>query len=262
MNVFLRTLRFELAKILTSKTGYITIAIVLLLQPFFAVVAAKSYLEIGLDATSETNSFLIEAIPPLEYIGFDVVLFGLLPMIVFGGIIGASEFTNHSLRTTLLCQNNRNIVFRAKLSAVALVTLVISVITNYLTIAGTHMALGEQGLNPYFLSIISWSYIGYTVIFWVFLTLTSFGMGLLFRNSLIPLFFLIPQVYNLGSYLAQKWSWGKLLPVAAGNLMIASPTDNLPHEPLKGGVVMFLWMGISLVIARHFFILKDVGGEF
>lgn len=262
MSVFLRTFRMELSKILMSRTGYITIAIVLLIQPLFAYIEARSFLDIGLNATPQTNPDLLVAIPPLEYIGFDVVLFGILPMVIFGGIIGASEFSNHSLRTTLLCQNNRHIVFWAKLWAVAIVTLVIAGVTNYLTLMFTHIALGHEGLNPYILSGITWEYIGYTILFWVLLTLIAYGMGLLFRNALIPLFFLIPQVYNLGSYLAQKWDWATLLPVAAGNLMIASPTDILPHEPLKGSVTLALWVIIIMVVTRYFFVQKDVGGEY
>lgn len=262
MSVFLIIFRMELTKIITSKTGYITIAIVLLIQPFFAFIEARSFLDIGLTATPETNPDLLVAIPPIEYIGFDVVLFGILPMVVFGGLMGASEFSNHTLRTTLLCQSNRNIVFSAKLTAIALVTGAIAVITTYLTLVSTHLALGDEGLNPVLLSLITWKYIGYTVLFWLLLTLIAYGMGLLFRNSLIPLFFLIPQVYNLGSYLAQKWDWARLLPVAAGNMMIASPTDPLPHEPLKGSIALILWASIIIVLGRYFFVQKDVGGEY
>lgn len=262
MKTFFRTVRFELSKIISSKVWYITSLIVIILQPLFALIEAKGIAAIGLDATPYTHPELAEALPPLDYLGFDVVLFGLLPMVIFGGLIGASEFKNHNLRTTLLCQNNRSIVFSAKVVSLTIITVLISVITNFFTIAATHIGLGELGLNPFLLSGIAWKYIGFSVIYWVFLTMLSFGIGMLFRNALVPLIFLIPQVYNLGKYLAQRWDWGEYLPVAAGNLLIATPTDFLEHNPIKGGIVLLLWVGVSLAIAMYVFIHNDVGGRY
>lgn len=262
MKTFFRTLYFELSKIISSKVWYITSLIVMIIQPLFGIIEARDIAAIGLDATPETHSQLAEALPPLEYMGFDVVLFGLLPMVIFGGLIGASEFKNHNLRTTLLCQNNRSIVVGAKVVALAIITALVSAITNYLTIAATHIGLAELGLNPFLLSAITWKYIGFSIIYWVLLTMLSFGIGLLFRNALVPLIFLIPQVYNLGKYLAQRWDWGAYLPVAAGNLLIATPTDFLEHNPIKGGIILLLWVGVTLSIAMYFFIHNDVGGKY
>lgn len=259
---FYRTVGFELAKISSSKGGYITALIVIILQPFLAIIEAKSIAVIGLEATPETCPQLAEALPPLEYMGFDVVLFGLLPMVVFGALIGANEFKNHNLRTTLLCQNNRSSVFLAKIVSLTIITVSVSIITNFLTIAATHIGLGEIGLNPFLLSPITWKYIGFTVIYWVLLTMLSFGIGMLFRNSLVPLFFLIPQVYNLGEFLAKRWDWGEYLPVAAGNLLIATPTDFLEHNPVKGSIILLLWVGVSISSAMYFFVHNDVGGNY
>lgn len=262
MKTFFRTVRFELLKISSSKVWYITSLIVIIIQPLLAIIEAKGIAAIGLGATPETHPQLAEALPPLEYMGFDVVLFGLLPMVVFGGLIGASEFKNHNLRTTLLCQNNRSSVFIAKVVSLTIITVLVSTIANFLTIAATHIGLGKLGLNPFLLSAITWKYIGFSIIYWVLLTMLSFAIGMLFRNSVVPLIFLIPQVYNLGKYLAQRWDWGEYLPVAAGNLLIATPTDILPHDPLRGGLTLALWTVATLLIACYFFVRSDVGGTY
>ncbi len=111
MTTFSRTIRFELIKICSSRVWWVICALVVVIQPLLALITAKSYVQIGLDATPETHPQLVEALPPLDYFGFDIVPFGLLLMVVFGGIIGASEYKHHTLRTTLLSQSSRIKVF-------------------------------------------------------------------------------------------------------------------------------------------------------
>ena len=42
---------------------------------------------VGIHATPETNPELAEAIPPIEFLGFDVTLFGVFIMIILGSIL-------------------------------------------------------------------------------------------------------------------------------------------------------------------------------
>lgn len=262
MKTFSRTIRFELIKICSSRVWWVICALVVVIQPLLALITAKSFALMGLDATPETHPELAEALPPLDYFGFDVVLFGLLPMVVFGGIIGASEYKHHVLRTTLLCQSSRIQVFCAKVLALLICSTVISSLTIFATISITHFGLGELGLHPFYLSTIAWRFIGLSVLDWILLTMLSFGIGMLFRNAIVPLVFLVPQVYNLGNYLAQKWEWGEYLPVAAGNLLIAIPTAPFEHDPLKGGSILLIWVILTLIISYYAFIRNDVGGEY
>lgn len=262
MNSFLRSVRFELNKISSMKMWWIICLIAIVFQPLLALITARGYLEIGLDATPETQSGLLTALPPLDYFGFELVPFGLLPMVIFGGIIGGNEYLHHQLRTTLLCQSSRIKVFCAKVLAILVCAIFISIIAIYLTISATHFTLGEQGLNPIFLSPIAWQFIGYSVLDWILLTILSFGLGMLFKNAIVPLAFLVPQIYNLGLYLAQKWEWGIYFPVAAGNLLFATPTDPFEHDPLKGGIVLLLWVIVALSTSYYIFIRSDVGGKY
>lgn len=262
MKTFSRTIRFELIKICSSRVWWVICALVVVIQPLLALIAAKSHVQIGLDATPETHPELGKALPSLDYFGFDVVLFGLLPMVVFGGIIGASEYKHHILRTTLLCQSSRIKVFCAKVFALFICSAFISFIAIFATISITHFGLGKLGLHPFYLSTIAWQFIGFSVLDWILLTLLSFGIGMLFRNAILPLAFLVPQVYNLGEYLAQRWEWGEYLPVAAGNLLFATPTAPFEHDPFKGGTVLLIWVIVTLVISFYSFVRSDGGGKY
>jgi len=263
MKIFHRTIQSELIKICSRRVWWVIAALVVVLQPIFSIIVAKSYVQIGLDATPETHpDILVEAIPPLDYIGLEVVLFGLLPMVVFGGMIGASEYKHHELRTTLLCQSSRMQVFLAKVLALLICSTFVSFLSIYATISTMHFSLGELGLHPLYLSSIAWQFIGFSALDWILLTLLSFGIGVLFRNAIVPLIFLVPQVFNLGTYLARRWEWGEYLPVAAGNLLFATPTDPLEHEPLKGGIVLLIWVMLALLTSYYTFIRRDVGGKY
>jgi ABC-2 type transport system permease protein len=262
MKDFSRTIRFELIKICSSRVWWVICVLVVVIQPLLALIVAKSYVQIGLDATPETHPELAESLPPLDYFGFETVLFGLLPMVVFGGIIGASEYKTHILRTTLLCQNSRIKVFGAKVFALLICSAFISFLAISASISITHFGLGELGLHPFYLSTIAWQFIGFSVLDWILLTILSFGIGMLFRNAIVPLVFLVPQIYNLGNYLAKRWEWGEYLPVAAGNLLVATPTDPFEHDPLKGGIVLLIWVMLTLITSYYAFIRSDVGGKY
>ena len=261
MKTFSNSISVELMKIYTRRAWWV-ICTLIIVQPFLGWIVAKSYVQIGLDATPETHPELLEPLPPLDYIGFEVVLVGLLPMIVFGAILGASEFKHHELRTTLLYQNSRFQVFLAKVFAILASSTFLSILTIFATISMVHVGLSEQGLHPFQLSRIAWQFIGFSALDWILLTILASGLGMLFKNAMVPLVFLIPQVYNLGNYLAQKWEWAEYLPVAAGQLLFATPTDSFEHDPLKGGIVLSIWVMVALGISYFTFIRSDVGGKY
>ena len=259
---FVRTTYSEFSKLINSRGWWIVFGLVIVLQPLLGLLEANQLLSIGLDATPATHPDLIEAIPPLDYFGFDAALFGILPIVIWGGISGASEYKNHNLRTTMLYSNKRIELFNAKLLTILLSTMLVSFISIFITIAITHVGLGDLGLNPLTLSPIAWKFIGYTTINWTLLTVLSFSIGLLCRNMIVPLVFLVPQIYNLGSYLAERWSLGEYLPVAAGNLIVATPVKSYPHDPIKGILILLLWIIFTVLIALYSFIRSDVGGKY
>lgn len=260
MNYVIRCTCFEFLKTFFGRAWIIVFGIVAVIQPLLALLEATQLAQTGIHATPETNPELVQALPPLDYFGFDVTAFGQLPIVVLGALMGASEYKGHELRTTFLCLNKRMEAFLAKIAVVFAGSMIASFVAIFTTIAVTHVGLGKQGLNPLILSPIAWQFIGYVLVDWVLLTLLSFGLGMLSRNAIVPLVFMIPQIFNLGNLLAQKWEWGKYFPVAAGNLLFSSPTDALAHQPIKGGLILSLWTGIILILAAYRFVRSDVGG--
>lgn len=253
---------YEVKKILLSRAWWIVTGIVLIIQPVLAHIDSGTVVKLGLDATPERYPDLAQAFPPVEYMGIDMMRFGQMAMIVLGAVLGAGVYKSHELRTTFLCFGSRIVDYAAKLLAIMLCSAIVSFPAAYLTVAVEHIGLGGLGLDPLLLSPTTWRYIGYAAINWVLLTLLAYGMGLLCRNAIMPLVFLVPQVYNLGTYLAETWEWGKYLPVAAGNLLIATPADTLVHDPLGGGLTLALWALVALLLAAYSFIHRDVGGVY
>lgn len=262
MSRFLMGFNSEFLKFRFSRATKIVVMLTIFLQSGLAYIASKQVLSVGLNATPETNSNLLQAIPPIEYLGFDVIMFGLLPMIVLGAVYGASEFKSHSMRTTLLSNNSKAICFFVKLSLITVASLVISFVSIVLTISVTHLSLGNLGLNPLVLKPIVWKFIVLGTISWSGLTVLAFVIAFLFRTAVVPLLFLIPQVYNVGTFLSERFEIAKLLPVSVGNSLIASSDKALTKNPLSSILILLVWIIFLGFLAFVRFYKSDLGGEY
>ena len=246
----------ELYKIFYSKSTKIIIPIVLMLQPLLSYISSKQILTVGLNATPETNSSLAEPIPPIEYIGFDAILLGLFAMIILGAILGSMEYKNSSLRTSLLLCSNKAVFFVIKFFVTSVFIFVVSFVSIYLSIASAQFGLEREGLSPLILSV--WYFILLGSLSWSLLTVLSYSIAFYFKSSLGSLLFLLPQVYNLGSFLADRIQLAKYLPVSLGQDLIAT-------SPLKittpGRSVLFLstWVLVISSFAYYKFLKEDVG---
>lgn len=255
-------LRTQFSHIMTKRIWWVVGILVFLIQPLLAFISAKQLIQIGLDATPETHPQLAQALPPVDYLGFEVTGFGIMAMVALGAVLGAEEYKNHQLRTSFLCNNKRKLFFFSKGLVMLFTLAVVSFISIFLTVMFTHIALADLGLSPFKLSKTAWIFIGYVIVVWLLLTLLAFYLGMIFRNSILPLIFLAPQFYIVGIYLMKHYSWGIYLPVAAGQLLTASPTDTLVHDPVKGSMILILWTLASFLCAMYFFTRRDVGGVY
>ncbi|MBQ3514489.1 MAG: hypothetical protein IJA32_11945 [Lachnospiraceae bacterium] len=236
--------------------------LITILQSGLAYIAGKQILEIGLDATTETCKDLIGALPPLEYMGFDVVGFVTIPLIVLGAIYGAGEYKRHSMRTTLLSTSQKAKVFASKLILITMVSFLLSFLSIFITITVTHATFGGQGLKLFVFNSLVWKFIMIGTIGLMLLTVLSFGMGFLFRTSLVPMLFLIPQVYNLGNVLAEHFYICRFLPVSLVNSLIASSESIVSSHPAITIVFISIWvLSISMLAFIRFFV-SDLGGEY
>lgn len=186
MSRFYENAYSEFLKLVYLKTTRIVLLLVLAFQSILAYIASKQILSVGLNATPEINSSLYEAIPPIEYLGFDVIVFGLLPMIVWGAVHSAKEYEHHSLRTSLLIAGDKNILFFSKIGVFFFFSLAISFVSIYGTILTTHLSLGKESIHPILLNATIWKYILLGVIAWTLLAMLAFLMGSLFRTAVVP----------------------------------------------------------------------------
>ena len=95
-----------------------------------------------------------------------------------------------------------------------------------------HLALGKEGLDPILLNQAAWSLILWKTLSLTLLGILSFLLGLLARTMLVPLLFLVPQIYNLGNYLAAHTSWGAYLPQPAVELFAANANFPICQQSL------------------------------
>ncbi|MGT2785425.1 ABC transporter permease [Streptococcus merionis] len=249
----------EFLKIIYNKATQIVLPIIIILQPMLAYMSAKQVLYVGLDATPETDSNLLEAIPPIEYIGFDTILIGLFAMIILGAVFGSLEFKKNSLRTTLLLQPNKMIFFKSKMLVSMLFIFFMSFISIFISIACSQYALGASGLNPIILNSKVWYFIILGTISWTLITMLSYFVAFLFKTSVAPLIFLIPQLYNIGEFLADRISIARFLPISLGQDLIATTPSRLTSVPAISIALLGLWVVLVATIGYYRFIRIDVG---
>ena len=153
------------------------------------------------------------------------------------------EYKNSSLRTSLLLCSNKVVFFVIKFFVTSVFIFVVSFVSIYLSIASAQFGLGREGLNPLILNSNVWYFILLGSLSWSLLTV-----------------FLLPQVYNLGSFLADRIQLAKYLPVSLGQDLIAT-------SPLKittpGRSVLFLsiWVLVISSFGYYKFLKEDVGKD-
>ncbi len=194
--------------------------------------------------------------------GFDVIVFGLLPMIVWGAVHSAKEYEHHSLRTSLLIAGDKNILFFSKIGVFFFFSLAISFVSIYGTILITHLSLGKESIHPILLNATIWKYILLGVIAWTLLAMLAFLMGSLFRTAVVPLLFLIPQVYNVWNFLNERFSFGKFLPVSLGNGLIAASHEMLSSSPIENIFYLGIWIITIGLMSYVRFNRSDLGGKY
>lgn len=250
----------ELYKIIYSKSTQIVLPIVLIIQPLLSYISSRQILTVGLNATPETNSSLAEPIPPIEYIGFDAILLGLFAMIILGAILGSMEYKNSSLRTSLLLCSNKVNFFVTKFFVITVFVFALSIVSIYLTIVSAQFGLGKEGLNPLIFSNSVRYFILLGSLSWSLLTILAYAIAFYFKSSVGALLFLLPQVYNLGNFLADRIQIAKYLPVSLGQDLIATSPLKV-KTPVYSIIFLSIWVLVISSFAYYKFLKEDVGND-
>lgn len=259
---FIRCINSEFLKLFSLKTSKIVILLMIFAQSALSFVAGKQLLSVGLSSSPETNPALLVKLPPVEFLGFDSLLFGIMFIIILGAVYGAFEWKNHSMRTTLLSVNNRILLFLSKCTVISLISGILSFFSAIFSLSMTHLALGKEGLTPLLFTPTVWKFIGFAVLAQVMLTLFSFVLGFFFKTANLPLLFLVPQVYNIGKFLAERFPIARLLPVSLATELIADSEKIRTINILENSLFLFVWILVFGFLALITFSFKDLSGEY
>lgn len=258
----IRKILSELFKLISTKVFLIVAMIIIPVQSALGFVSAKQILSVGLNAVPTKENNLIEAMPPIEYFGFDVVLLSVMALIVMGAIFGAMEYKRHCMRTTLVYMGNRRDLLISKTSAVALLSFVLSFVSVFMTILVTHMTFKDQGLPLIVFNATVWKFMMSTSISLTAVTLLSYAMGFIFKTAIVPMIFLIVQAYNIGELLASKFRICRYLPIHLSNTLIPSSPDIYSASPVKTFLILVVWILVFMVTGYMMFSRKDLRGEY
>jgi len=243
----MKLLESELLKLLYARATKVVLILVCVVQGILAYSGSRQILQVGLDATPLTCDSLAEAIPPVDYIGFDAVLFGMVPLIVLGALAGSFEFKRKCFRTTFLTSGSRGKILVTKILTVIGVSTATSFLSTYITLNLAQGALGGQGLPVILLNKTTWGLIFLSVLSEVLLILTAFGMALTFHTATVPLLFMIPQLY-VSMYLPKGYILASLLPIPAGESLIGTSPQVMNSNPASALLVLLCWSVCFLVI--------------
>ena len=257
---FIYSLYSEILKLLFKRATHIVLFLILVFQTFLAIIAASQIVSVGIHATPEINPELAEAIPPIEFLGFDVTLFGIFVMIILGAIYGSEEYKGSSIRTSLLSVTNRNVFLVSKTLVWLGFSFIISFISIFLTINMTHYVLGENGLSLFLLNETVWFYMFLASIAWSLLGLLAYIIALTFKTAIVSLLFLLPQVYNLGTFLTKHFTVAKFLPVPLGQGLIATSPQALENTSFQNILLLIIWNITFLILAIYRLHHLDIGG--
>lgn len=100
----------------------------------------------------------------------------------------------------------------------------------------------------------------YASLAWTLLGLLAYLIAMFCRTAVAPLLFLLPQVYNLGAFLATHFSWAHFLPVSLGQGLIATSPDALTDHVGRDLAILLVWSVLFLLLAAWRLVGSDVGG--
>lgn len=186
MQSFTNTLKSELVKLVTLRSVWVTAILAVICTVVPAVLMAP---ETG-ELIRTKHPDLAPGINPSN-VGLEWVAIGLIFLLVIGVTTGSSEFTSGQLKTSLLADPHRLRLLFAKALALFVLTLTIAVIAvpaiGYLSQIGIgDLSQVENGVTVDLLT----RWLG-GIIHWVAMAQIGFALGVIFRQTLIPLFVLI-----------------------------------------------------------------------
>ncbi|MFC6650844.1 ABC transporter permease [Paenibacillus rhizoplanae] len=259
----MRAFHAELSK-LFSLPGIWLACLIGALAP--AVIAA-------LDAIAEKEAIIAGISTRLPEMGYSGLGLGVQGVIILGVLAVSSEYVTEGseagggqqITTSLAAVPSRLHFLLAKAGAVTVISLLLSMVAILTTVAATQLILGDY--TPEF----ERSRLIGAVCYWTFTALFALALTLLTKNGIIPLAVLLINS-SLVSFSVLLYNVTKLalyLPDRAGfeMFMFTGSGVHTPgtsslfvqyHTPFTGGLIMFAWVAVLLMLAVLMFHRRDV----
>ena len=250
------TLRSEFTKLRSVRSTYWTIAAVVVVSVGFAAIAGLAIAnnihnnpvnKAGMDTTQASLGAFFEL--------------GQLIIAVLGVLVITSEYSTGMIRTSLTAMPRRGTVYAAKLIVFTTVTLVVSLITSFISFFVGQAAMSGSGVTASLFHSVTIPANGVqngppnnvtfngtivispgtvltailgTALFVTVVGLIAFGLGSIIRHtagaitSAIGLMFVIPIILQL---LPDTWRWDivRFFPDAAGRVLSVTVGQHNPH---------------------------------
>ncbi|WP_127842402.1 hypothetical protein [Actinomyces wuliandei] len=213
------------------------------------------------DAIASGDNDLAPGVSP-ETVGLEWVGLGLVGVITVGVITATSEYVGNQLYTSLAAVLGRVGLLLAKLLALLTVTSIMGVIAIPVLSVMSQLGLGDLSvLHGGVPSSLVWRWLGGTV-FWVVSAQIGFALGILMRQSLLPLFILI-IISQLTLPLINLIPIARYSPFAAGThlydrMMITASVPTAALSPAETGMVIALWVLAPILVSIFVFSRRSV----
>jgi len=279
-------IRSEFTKLRSVRSTYWTIAALFIVSVGIAAIAGA-----GIENNLQNNPWNKAGTDATQASLIAFFEIGQLIIAVLGALVITSEYSTGMIRTSLTAMPRRGTVYAAKLIAFSTVTLIVSLITSFVSFFVGQVALSGSGVSASLFHSVTipmgvnmspgpggpngppnYKFVGTIVIspgtvltaiigtalFVTVVALIAFGLGAIIRHtagaitSVIGLMFVLPIIIQVA--LPDTWRWDvmRFFPDAAGRVLSVTIGNQNPH----------LWsawpqFGVTLVYAA---VLLAVGG--
>jgi len=221
---------------------------------------------------------------------------GQLIIAVLGALVITSEYSTGMIRTSLTAMPRRGTVYAAKLIVFTTVTLIVSLITSFISFFVGQAAMSGSGVNASLFHSITipqdvnmspgpqngpphYTFIGHILIspgtvltaiigcalFVTAAALISFALGSIIRHTAgaitaaIGLLFVVPIILRVA--LPESWRWDvvRFFPDSAGQVLSGTVNNNNPHlwSAWPQFGVTLIYAAVFLVVGAYLFRKRD-----
>jgi len=248
--------RSEIAKILTLRSTAITLGLT-----FIACLLVTGLV---------THNALHHV--PGYYVGFDPTqasLTGMITVALTGGVFGAllitGEYSSGTIRTTLAAAPRRPFLLATKMGVTAILTVVFCEVLSFLSFfLGQAILSGGGAPSATLASPGVARAVVMTALFIAFMTLMSYGFGLIFRSTaaaiaaFVGVIFVLPLVMHGISQSGVRYLPTNILTNSIMSTVNQGPGGSFgPVSPVEGLLLMTLYAGIALGVGAAVFVRRD-----